>query len=310
MTVPSKISVVSPVYRAKRLVPELVNRIYLATSPICSELEIVLVDDGCPEGSWETIVELCVTFPCLIGVKLSRNFGQHHAITAGLDVATGDWIVVMDCDLQDQPEEIPLLLTEALKGNDIVLARRFSRQDALLKRYFSKLFYRSLGYLTGSEQDETVANFGIYSRKVIDQIKSMRESIRYFPTMIKWVGFKVGKVNVRHAARTEGKTSYNFRRMLSLALDIILAFSDKPIMLTIRLGLLISSVAVIMSLYTMFRWASGGLKVIGYASLITSIWLLSGFIILTLGVIGLYLGKTFEGVKGRPLYIIDKKTND
>jgi len=305
-----KISIISPVFKAKNIIPELIRRIIQSVEKLCLEYEIILIDDNCPDNSWEVIEKLTHVNKNIMGIKLSRNFGQHYAITAGLDYATGNWIVVMDCDLQDQPEEIGKLLEKAKEGFDIVLAQRENRQDSFLKKAYSKFFYRTLGYLTGSEQDETVANFGIYSEKVISEIVKMKESIRYFPTMVKWVGFKVAKVPVVHANREEGESSYNFKRMFNLALDIVLAYSDKPLRLTIKFGLLISLIAIGMAVYTLIKWLAGGITVIGYASLITSIWFLTGCILITLGVVGLYVGKTFEGVKNRPLYIIEKIVNN
>lgn len=302
------ISVVSPVYSAEKILPELVRRISESVSKITEDFEIILVEDHGPDNSWGVIQELALTCPQVKGFKLSRNFGQHYAITAGLDHAKGEWIVVMDCDLQDQPEEIANLFSKAKEGFDIVLARRFDRQDNFLKRLFSKVFYRTLGYLTGSEQDETIANFGIYHKNVIEAVISMRESIRYFPTMIKWVGFKATKLNVEHVQRFEGKTSYNFKKLFNLALDIILAYSDKPLRLLIKAGLFISLISLFVAVGYFIRWINGEVIVLGYASLIISLWLLSGFIIATLGVVGLYVGKTFEGVKNRPIYIIEKTT--
>ena len=303
------ISIVSPVYRSELILPELVSRISAAIEPITNNYEIILVEDGGPDQSWAVIEELAKDRPFLKGIKLSRNFGQHYAITCGLDHAKGDWVVVMDCDLQDRPEEIMNLYSKALEGYDVVLASREQRQDKYVKKLFSKLFYRTLGYLTGSEQDETIANFGIYERQVIAAVVSMRESIRYFPTMIKWVGFKQTKLNVKHSARADGDSSYNFKKLLNLALDIILAFSDKPIRLVIKLGLLISLCSLVIALYYIVKWLNGGVVVVGYTSLIVSVWLLSGFTISTLGVIGLYLGKTFEGVKQRPIYLKSKTIN-
>ncbi len=304
------ISVVSPVYRAEKILPELVLRIKNSLDKITDSYEIILVEDCGPDDSWGKIEELAKEYPQIVGIKLSRNFGQHYAITAGLDHAKGEWVVVMDCDLQDQPEEIENLLTKSNEGFDIVLARRYARRDSFFKKFFSKMFYRTLGYLTGSEQDETVANFGIYNRKVIQSIVTMRESIRFFPTMVKWVGFKSTKLNIEHSIREEGKSSYNFKRLMNLALDIILAFSDKPLRLVVKSGLIISSISVFFSFYTIFKYYNGEIIELGYTSLIISLWLLSGFIISTLGIVGLYVGKIFEGVKNRPIYIINKKTND
>jgi len=304
------LSVVSPVYNAEKIIPALVERIESSIQKITVDYEIILVEDCGPDNSWEVIENIAKTNRKIIGIKLSRNFGQHYAITAGLDQAKGDWVVVMDCDLQDQPEEIEKLYKKAQEGFDIVLGRRFDRKDRFFKKFFSKMFYRTLGYLTGSEQDETVANFGIYNRNVVKAVVSMRESIRYFPTMVKWVGFKSTKVNVEHDDRGEGESSYNLKRLINLALDIILAYSDKPIRLLIKTGLFISVISVLVALIYFIKWLKGDVLVLGYTSLIISLWLLSGIILSTLGIIGLYVGKTFEGVKKRPIYIINKIIND
>lgn len=304
------ISIVSPIYKAENIIPFLVNRIEKAVSHITFDFEIILVEDGSPDNSWKEIEKIALVNSKVKGIKLSRNFGQHYAITAGLDFSSGEWVVVIDCDLQDRPEEIGKLYTKALEDFDIVLARRATRKDKLIKRIFSAMFYRTLGYLTGSKQDEKVANFGIYHSKVIKAVVSMRESIRYFPTMVKWVGFKTTKVDVIHDARSEGTTSYNFSKLTRLALDIVLAFSDKPIILLIKFGLFMSFLSFIVAIRALLMWIGGDIKVLGYTSLIISIWFLSGIIISTLGLVGLYVGKTFEGVKKRPIYIIDKVTND
>jgi len=302
-------SIVSPVYRAEKIIPTLVKRIEDSISQITSNYEIILVEDCGPDNSWAAIESIAKTNLRVKGIKLSRNFGQHYAITAGLDQCKGEWIVVMDCDLQDQPEEIINLYAKAKEGFDIVLARRAQRKDGFFKRFFSAAFYKTLSYLTGSEQDETVANFGIYSKKVIDAVVSMREYIRYFPTMIKWVGFESAKIDVVHDSREEGESSYNFKKLLKLALEIILAFSDKPLRLMIKIGLIISLISVVIAIDAIYSWLNGDISVLGYTSIIVSIWLLSGIIISTLGLVGLYVGKTFEGVKNRPIYLIQKKIN-
>ncbi|MDP2235948.1 MAG: glycosyltransferase family 2 protein [Bacteroidales bacterium] len=304
------LSIVSPVYRAEKILPVLVQRITDAVKLITNDFEIILVDDFSPDNSWAVIEELAKENTTIKAIKLSRNFGQHYAITAGLDHAKGEWIVVMDCDLQDRPEEIPLLYKKAQEGFDIVLARRSVRKDKLLKRLFSKYFYKALSYLTGSEQDESVANFGIYHQKVNDAIRQMRESIRYFPTMVQWVGFRTVKIEVQHDERYEGETSYNLRKLLHLAADIILAFSDKPLRILVKGGLLIALIFFVVALIYLIKWFRGDIVILGYTSLIISVWLLSGIIIATLGVVGLYIGKIFEGVKNRPIYLIEKKIND
>ncbi len=305
-----KLSVVSPVYRAELVLDELVERIEKSIPSAFNSYEIILVDDFSPDKSWQKIVEISKTHTNVRGFKLSRNFGQHYAITAGLNQVAGDYIVVLDCDLQDQPEEIEKLFNESQKGFDIVLARRYERKDSFYKKTVSKLFYKTLSYLTGTKQDATVANFGIYSKKVIDEVVKLDEKIKYFPTMVKWVGFSTAYVNVEHASRSEGKSNYNLKKLLNLALDIILAYSDKPLRLIIKFGLTIAIISFLMVFYVLYEKFTGKVSVSGYASLIISIWFLSGCMLTTLGVVGLYIGKIFEGVKNRPSYIIEKSTDE
>lgn len=303
------LSIVSPVYRAELIIEKLVTEIKASIISITENFEILLVEDGSPDNSWDTILKECEKDPRVKGIRLSRNFGQHYAITAGLDKTKGEWIVVMDCDLQDQPDEIPNLLAEAKKGFDIVLARRVDRRDHASKRFFSSAFYKVLGYLTGSDQDAAVANFGIYHRKVINAVCSMREQIRYFPTMIKWVGFKKTLLDVKHGSRDSGSSNYSFRKLMNLAFDILLANSEKPIKLIVKMGFFISMLAFLACLVVMFKYFHGTIEVAGYTSLVLSIWLLGGLIIMLLGIIGMYIGKVFQYVKERPIYIVQEQIN-
>ena len=302
------LSIVSPVYKGEKILEELVLRIHNSVSKITDSYEIILVDDFSPDKSWQKIVEISKKNKNVFGFKLSRNFGQHYAITAGLNQVTGDYVVVLDCDLQDQPEEIEKLFNESQKGFDIVLARRYERKDSIYKKTISKLFYKTLSYLTGTKQDATVANFGIYSKQVNNEVVKLEEKIKYFPTMVKWVGFSTSFVNVEHASRSEGKSNYNLKKLLNLALDIVLAYSDKPLRLIIKFGLSIALISFAMVVYVLYEKVTGKVSVSGYASLIISIWFLSGCLLTTLGVVGLYIGKIFEGVKNRPSYIIEKST--
>jgi dolichol-phosphate mannosyltransferase len=304
-----EISIVSPVYNSEKIIPELVLQLDNVLKGITNQYEIIFVEDCGTDRSWDVIKEICSKNKNIKGIKLSRNFGQHYAITAGLDNAVGKWVIVMDCDLQDRPEEISSLYQKALEGNDIVLAKRFNRTDGTLKKMSSKIFYGILSYLTGTFQDPSIANFGIYSCKVINALKLLREPIRYFPTMVKWVGFKKTFVNVEHGDRFDGTTSYNWKKLFKLGLDIILANSDKPIRLIVKTGLLISLISFIIGIVFLIKYFLHQITVPGYTSLMVSIWFIGGLILFVLGLIGLYIGKIFEGVKNRPIYITDLKLN-
>ena len=301
------LSIVSPVYRGGELVEELVRRLQANVGPITEEYEIILVDDRSPDDAWGRIRAQAARDPRVRGLRLSRNFGQHRAITAGLDRCRGEWVVVLDCDLQDRPEEIPALLAHAQTGFDLVLAQRTNRQDSWSKKMLSRGFYRVLSYLTETPQDAAVANFGIYHRRVIAAVLTMRESIQYFPTMVRWVGFRIGYLPVMHAPRAAGRSSYGLNRRLHQGLEILMANSDKPLRLAVKLGLLLSGGAFLFVPITLIRYWTGQIYQPGYTSLIISIWFFSGLLLSVLGLVGLYIGKTFEQVKNRPLYIVDEE---
>ena len=291
------------------MVAELVQRLVVALELISSHFEIILVDDRSTDDSWYRIQEQAARDPRVHGLRLSRNFGQHCAITAGLDRCRGEWVLVLDCDLQDRPEEIPALFAEAQRGYDLVLARRTNRQDSWSKRILSRLFYQVLSYLTEMPQDPTVANFGIYHRKVIAAVLAMRENIRYFPTMVRWVGFRTAYLDVTHGRRATGRSNYGLSQRMNQALDITLANSDKPLRLTVKLGLILSGGAFLFVPITLWRYWVGQISQPGYTSLIISIWFFSGLMLSVLGMVGLYIGKTFEQVKNRPLYLVDEQTD-
>ncbi|MFQ3598826.1 MAG: glycosyltransferase family 2 protein [Chloroherpetonaceae bacterium] len=310
MQTPIRISIVSPVYRSESLVATLVERISASVEQLTQDYEIVLVEDCGPDASWEKIVEQCKKNPKVVGIKLSRNFGQQYAIQAGLDAARGEWVVVMDCDLQDRPEEIPKLYQKGLEGFDIVLASRKNRKDNFFKKFTSQAFYAVLSYLTDVKQDPTVAHFMLLHRKVVDALKQIADYHRSYPMLVKWVGFRVTKVEIQHAEREDGKSSsYSFKKRLNLAVNTILSFSDKPLRLIVNLGLFISLIAVLIAVSQIYLYLKGGITVQGWTSLFIALSFFSGLIITTLGVIGLYLGKVFESMKGRPTYIISQSIN-
>jgi glycosyltransferase involved in cell wall biosynthesis len=303
------ISIVSPVYRAENILEKLVNEIQSVMHQMDVTYEVILVDDRSPDNSWKLMKKLSLQFSEVKSIRLSRNFGQHPAIMAGLSEAKGEWIVVMDCDLQDQPKEIKNLYSKALEGYDIVLARRVNRQDNFLKKLSSKWFYKVFNYLSGIEVNSEVANFGIYNSKVIKSIDRINDYIKFFPLFIQWVGYKSTSIVVEHSEREDGKSSYSLLKLISLAFNTIISFSDKPLKIFTFIGLSISSISFIFGCYYLIQALTGQIKEPGFSSLIISIWLLSGIIISTIGIVGIYLGKTFNQVKNRPIYIIDEKLN-
>ena len=302
-------SVVVPVYGAKASLAALVARVDNALRQLKLGFELILVDDGCPQGAWSEIKRLAQKHTFVRGIKLSRNFGQHEAITAGLHEACGEWIVVMDCDLQDRPEEISRLYAQAMKGYDIVYSRRVNRQDSWYKKLGSRVFYAVLGYLTDTQLDPSVANFGIYHRKVIQAILQMEEALRFFPVMVRWVGFNATGLEVEHSERQEGKTAYSLLKLLRLASNVMISFSDKPLRLMVLLGFCMSFFAALFALKITIQAIVGDVIVQGWASVMVSLWFVGGLLLMMLGVVGVYIGKTFDETKRRPTYIIDNRTD-
>ncbi len=301
------LSIVSPVYGCCDALEQLVDQAAAAATAVGGSFEVILVDDGSPDGAWARIVQLAADRPWLRALRLSRNFGQHAAIYAGLCRARGEWIVVMDCDLQDPPGAIPLLYRAAVDRDvDIVFAQRLNRQDGWRKRFGSWLFYRVLAWLTGVPQDQSIANFGIYRRPVIASVVAMPERERAFPLMVKWTGFRQAELPVEHAARASGRSSYTLGKLLRLATGIALSYSDKLLRLVAAGGLICALLAFALVAAALLSFATGKTTVAGFTSIIASVWLVGGLILISVAVVGLYVGEVFRNVQARPTAIISE----
>ena len=308
MNTETKIAVIIPVYSAEKILDELCSRLTFNLSQITDSFEIILVDDSSSDGSWNKIKENTLKDDRIKGFLLSRNFGQHHAITAGIDKADAEWVVVMDCDLQDRPEEIVQLYNKAMEGFDIVLALRKNRKDHLLKKISSKLFYLILSFFSGMKFNGEVGNFGIYNKKVVDNIKKMREPFRFFVSSVKWIGFDSATIDVKHDKRFEGKSTYDYKKLFSLGFNIIISYSNKLLKMMIFFGILFSFLSLLIIIYNFYLKFTDQITELGYTSIITSIWFLAGIILSSMGILGIYIGRIYDGIKNRPLYIISKKT--
>jgi len=302
------LSVVSPVYGCVDLLPELCEQLGECLSRITTDYEIILVNDASPDGAWEVIQGLAKGDWRIKGVDLSRNFGQHAAITAGLSHATGDWVVVMDCDLQDQPKEIAKLYAKAQEGYEVVFARRHQRQDRPVKIALSRLYRRVFDYLTESTSDPAVANFGIYKRKVIDAFLTMRERNRTLQLFIRWLGFQSTSIDVEHSARSRGESAYRLSKLLRMAISNIVAQSNKPLKISITFGFIMALSSLMYAGYRTIIYLLWGVPVPGWTSVIVSIYFIGGLLFANLGILGLYLGKVFDETKGRPLYVVRERT--
>ena len=291
------------------MLDELVSRIETSVETFTKDYEIILVNDCSPDDSWNIIKEICAKDKKVKGVNLSRNFGQHYAITAGLTESAGEWVVVMDCDLQDRPEEIPNLYQKAQEGYDTVFAELIERDDKFLKKFTSRAFSYFFAYFTDSHVGRKTNNFGIYHRKVVDAVLSMGDYIRCFPVEVRWVGFRIGYHPVVKDARAEGTSGYTWAKLFAFAFNNIIAFSNKPLRMAMRLGFYIVLAAILLVMYFVIRYLAGGIGVSGFTTLVVSVWLIAGILISLIGMVGIYLGSVFDKVKDRPTFIIKEKLN-
>ena len=304
-----ELSIVSPVYHGEKMLNELVQRIHAAIKELTDDYEIILVNDCSPDLSWQKITEICSHDKKVKGINLSRNFGQPYAITAGLSYAAGEYVAVIDCDLQNKPEDLPAMYRKAKEGYDIVSARRVVREDTFLKRLSSATFHRVYDFLSGFKTDKAVAEFGIYSRKVVKVYCSIPEYSRSFVELVHTLGFKKTTVDVLHDHRLEGESSYNLYRLLKLSYDSIISNSNRPLHLAVSLGLIMSVISFLMAIYNIFAKFYGLNEVVGYTSTIFSIWFVGGLLLFMMGSLGLYIGKIFDQVKGRAVFIVSETLN-
>ena len=271
--------------------------------------EIIIIDDGSTDSTWKRIEEIGEKNSRLKGIKFSRNFGHHYAITAGIAESSGDWVVVMDGDLQDRPEVIPDLYKKAQEGFDVVFVSRTQRPESLVYRISQKIFYFILRILSGVKFDNTQANFSIISKKVVESFKQFPENARFYGSTVMWLGYDRTSIKASHGTRLGGETSYTLKKRIKLASDIILAFSDRPLKFAIAIGILMSSFSFVMLFYVVWGSLNWGFSSVGWASLMAITLLTGGVILVVLGIIGVYIGSVFQEVKSRPLYLIDKKNN-
>jgi glycosyltransferase involved in cell wall biosynthesis len=302
------ISIIVPVFKAENCLIELYSRLAHSLSQIVDSFEIIFIEDCGEDKSWPLIIDLAKRDHRVKGYKFSRNFGQHYGITAGLDICEGDWVVVMDCDLQDRPEDIHLLYSKAQEGFDVVLARRGVRKDKWINLVTSWLFYKTFNYLADLNYDGNVGNFRIISKKVAKNYVCMREQMRFFGGLISWMGFNTADIVIQQDERYAGGSSYTFKKRMKLAIEIIIAYSDKPLRMAVKFGFLISFFSFLYGGYIIYKGLTNDLPIMGWSSIMASIYFIGGIIIMNIGVLGIYLGKAYDEVKRRPLYIISEST--
>jgi glycosyltransferase involved in cell wall biosynthesis len=298
------VSVVVPCYQAAGTIQLLCEGVTTQLVRMGVTHELVLVDDGSTDATWPAIQRATEAFPGVIGIRLSRNFGQHYALTAGVAITAGASVVTMDCDLQDRPEDIPLLLAEARAGHDVVLARRRGG-DSRLQGLVGRMFYRMFAWLTGYAMDPSVGTFRVMSRRVVDPFNAMTERYRLFGGMIHWLGFSPAFVDVQRAPRGSGRSTYNLRRRMRLAIDGIVSFSNRPLYVSVAFGGLLALATGAYGSYLLVAYAIGFHPgVPGWLSTVVLSGFVGGTILFNLGIVGLYLGRVYDEVKGRPLYVV------
>lgn len=301
------LSIVTPVYRAEGCLDELHQRLVTVLENEKLDFEIVLVEDGSPDASAAVVERIARRDPRVTGVLLSRNFGQHAAILAGVAEASGDRVIVMDCDLQDRPEDIPLLLAKLNEGYDIVIARRDARTTTFFKRATSRLWFAIFNRFSEIPIEPGAASFSILRRDVVDALLRMPNRNTHYQLVLRWLGFRQTYVTVPDGGRFEGSTSYSLRRLLSHAVSGLASHSTKLLHFSIYIGFLFVLLSITQFAYIVFEKLSRNVGVAGWASVMATIWLTGGAILFSLGVIGLYLSRIVDDVKQRPPYVIARR---
>ena len=298
------LSVVIPVFNEEDNLPRLYERLIAALDPTGLVYEIVFVDDGSRDGSLTCLRALAANDPRVLAVELARNFGHQVAISAGLDHSRGQAVIVMDADLQDPPEVLPEFIAKWREGYDVVYAIRRQRKEGWLKRGAYAMFYRFLQRVANIEIPLDAGDFCIMDRRVVDVLSGMPERNRFVRGIRSWVGLsQVGLAYERHA-RHAGQPKYTFTRLVYLALDGLVSFSYIPLRAITMLGFGVSLVSIVLAVFYTIQKLTIGLNPPGFATLIVALFFLSGIQLTTMGVIGEYIGRIFEEVKQRPLYIV------
>ena len=303
-----KISVISPVYQAGSIVDELIFQIDRELKKITNNYEIILIDDGSEDDSWKKITDNCKLNKKVKGIKLSKNFGQHNAIAAGSMKASGDYIILMDCDLQDDPKHIKKLLEKLNNGFDIVFTKRLSRKENFFRTNTSKLFNFLSNHLSDSQIDLNEGSLIGFNKKVQVYFNKFKDSHRLSSHILKWLGFNYITIEVNHRSRYKGNSSYNLSKLLVLALHALTSHSFKLLRLSVYLGFILALVSIIFGFIVILRFFTENLNP-GWPSIIVTILFSTGLILISLGIIGIYIGKVLIESKQLPVYIIEKELN-
>jgi glycosyltransferase involved in cell wall biosynthesis len=302
-------SLILPIFNEEAVLPMLMQRLRGLVEKLDAPAEIIFVDDGSSDASALLLRGLAASDPDVRVIELSRNFGHQIAITAGMDAAQGEAVIVMDADLQDPPEVVLDLIAKWKEGFEIVYARRIKREgETLFKRVSANMFYRTLTKMTSVNIPRDVGDFRLIGRKALTTFQAMPERDRFVRGMFGWMGFKQAAVDFERPARAAGVTKYPFWKMLRLAVHGIVSFSEKPLRLALWIGLAISIFAVLLGLYAVIAWLFNLGVVRGWTSTVVIVSFFSGINLFMTGIVGLYVGGIHAEVKRRPLYVVDTLT--
>lgn len=300
------LSVVVPIYGCVDCLEALMRRLHESLDATVPSWEAVLVDDASPDGAWEWLAEAATRDPRVRAIRLSRNFGQHAAITAGLTEARGEWVIVMDCDLQEPPEVIPQLLEKGRAGAEIVLTRRDKRNQSRTRQFLTRAYFKLRNKLLDTEIDTEYSTMSLLSRTVVDAFLSLGDRDRQYMLIVHWLGFNRTVLDLEYSHREAGRSSYTFSKLMKVAVDGMFFQTTKLLRWSMYLGLAFAALggvlaAAFIALYFVDR------PLPGFTSLAVLILIVGGAILTSLGVTGLYVGKIFEQVKGRPLYVVQSR---
>lgn len=307
-----KISVISPVYQGQDLVDELVKRLIIELEKNTNDYEILLVDDGSKDDSWTKIKENCEANPRVKGIKLSKNFGQHFAIFAGTKNATGDFILIIDCDLQDDPIYIKNFIKEFNKGYEIVFSMRISNKQSFFKRLSSIIFNLLINIFSKEKNDLKIGSFVGFTKKVLVPFNKFEDKNRQSLQILKWLGFNSTIIKIKHKDRFSGQSTYTFSKLVDLALQGLINHTDNLLKFIIYLGFLISIISIFSGSLIIIRYLFGYMDIAWtniIVSIVVAILFSTGLILASIGVVGIYIGKIFSQSKKRPLFIVDRKLN-
>jgi len=302
------ISVIISIYRCEDSILELYERLGKALTEISPEYEIIFVNDASPENDWELIQDICKKDKKVKALNFSRNFGQHYAIAAGLSHAAGEWVVVMDGDLEDTPEDITKLYNQAQTGYDIVYADYKENIKPILIRNFSRLYHKLFNFLANNTEEKGNARFVILNKVVVDNFNKLENRQVHFGPLLHSLGFKDFKLPL-DPQKVENKSSYTFTKKLNLAINSIISHSTILLRVSIAIGFFFSLCAFLFGTYVIIQKISGIQVKLGWSSIITSIYFVSGLIMIVAGILGMYIESIIYEVKGTPRYIIKETLN-